>query len=60
MTPKQVKRLERLLKSIDGIINQMSHADLRELVEAWNGPPNVRQNLIDFADWQEAKLRRIS
>ena len=54
MTPKAAKRLERLLKGIDRLLDQMDHADLRPIVEAWNGPPNIRQNLIDFADWQQS------
>jgi len=58
MEPKQIKRLARLLKSIDRVLVQMGHPDLRELIEAWNGPPNIRENLADFAGWQEAKLRR--
>lgn len=57
MTPKQAKRLEVLLKSIDRVLDQMGHADLRPLVDAWNGPPNIRENLSEFADWQQGKLR---
>lgn len=58
MAPKSAKRLERLLKSIDRVLVQMDHADLRPIVEAWNGPPNIRLNLAEFADWQQAKLAR--
>lgn len=59
MTPKQVKRLKQLLISIDRVLDLMDHADLRDLVEGWNGPPNIRANLAEFADWQQAKLRRL-
>jgi len=60
MSPKQTKRLEKLLKAIDRVIDMMDHNDLRPLVDGWNGPPNIRQNLADFADWQAAKLNNGS
>lgn len=44
------------MKSIDRLLVQMSHADLRSLVEDWNGSPNLRENLAEFADWQQRKL----
>lgn len=60
MAPNQTKRLERLIKSIDKVLDQMDHADLRPLVEAWNGDRNIRKNLADFADWQTAKIKNAS
>jgi hypothetical protein len=53
---RKARRLERLIKSIDRVIEQMKHADLRDLVDNWNGSPKIRENLIDFADWHTRRL----
>lgn len=57
MTERQAKRLARLLKSMDLVIDMMDHPDLRPLVVEWNGPSNLRDNLSEFVNWQDGKLR---
>lgn len=58
-TPKQVKRMRRLLVSIDRTIDMMDHPEIAEIVRNWNGPRNLRDNLAEFADWQSQKLPKV-
>lgn len=60
MTPSDRRRLERLVKTCDRLIDQMADAEMRGLIGDWNAAStrsSLRHDLAEFHDWQ---LRRLA
>ena len=57
LSPRAIKRLGRLLSALDRALSQMDGSvEVNELVNAWRGSANIRENIAEFVDWQRRKL----
>lgn len=68
LTPKQAKKLARLLTSIDRTVKVMDESGMSEFVDNWSptrgdGKGNastLRHMLAEFSDWHGRRLRHVN
>lgn len=57
LSPRAAKRMGRLLKTLDRVLDQMDGSvEVNELVGSWRGSMNIRENIREFVDWQRKRL----